>query len=823
MPLTAALTLALLLCETNPAPRLTVPPGFVVERVAGPPLVERPMMAGFDERGRLFVCDSSGFNLLKGTSDVLVNDPPHMIRLLKDTDGDGSFDQSSVFADKMTFPMGALWHDGALYVASPPNVWRLQEGEEPGIAAKRQVFVAKFDFGGNACDIHGPFLGPDGNIYWTNCQRQFAIPRREGGMLQGKAAGVFRIGPDGRHVEMLCAGGMDNPVEVAFTAEGEALATVDLLIGNPRPRADGIIHCVEGGVFPYAKLDRGFPLTGDVLPPMIDLGWVAPAGLMRYRDDAFGAEYKDNLFSAQFNTRRVVRHVIERHGATFRGRTEDFLVSDDPDFHPTDVIQDADGSLLVIDTGGWFLRGCPTSQIAKPEIQGAIYRVRRANAPVVADPRGLSVRWEALTIPDLVALLDDPRWVVRDRAVGSLGRPGAESTGSLEEVVRNGSSLRSRRNAVWALTRHESRAAGAAVRAALSDPSDSVRLSAVTSVGLRRDAKAAARLKQLALMDEMPAIRREAATALGRIGQADTVPLLLESLRSAESPPSSKSPNSESPRRGDDRFLEHARIYALIRIGDPAATRAGLGDPDPRVRRAALLALDQMEHGDLTREQVVPLLESPDADLQRTALTIATAHPEWADAVASLLQRWLSEPSLPDNNRPILQSALVALSRQPAIQAVVDAALGDEATPLPARSLLLETIAQASVWNLPPTWVTTIRNILERSDSNERLVRQAVATAQASTELSSVLAGGNPAQGRTIFFGTTASCAACHSVAGQGANIGPDLSKIGAIRTPRDLLESIVFPSASIVRSYESFRVVTSNGRVHKPRRTPSR
>src|SRR5262249_46902724 len=43
------------------APPFSVPPGFVIERVAGPPLVERPMMAGFDDRGRLFVCDSSGF------------------------------------------------------------------------------------------------------------------------------------------------------------------------------------------------------------------------------------------------------------------------------------------------------------------------------------------------------------------------------------------------------------------------------------------------------------------------------------------------------------------------------------------------------------------------------------------------------------------------------------------------------------------------------------------------------------------------------------------------------------------------------------------
>src|SRR5262245_20317389 len=173
-----SLALALLVGEAKPSPQLTVPPGFVVERVAGPPLVERPMMAGFDDSGRLFVCDSSGFNLLQGTSEVLVKNPPHMIRLLEDTHGDGRFDKSTVFADKMTFPMGALWHDGALYTASAPSLWRLEDAEGRGKATCRQEFVAKFDFGGNSCDIHGPFLGPDGRIYWANCQRAFAIPRQ---------------------------------------------------------------------------------------------------------------------------------------------------------------------------------------------------------------------------------------------------------------------------------------------------------------------------------------------------------------------------------------------------------------------------------------------------------------------------------------------------------------------------------------------------------------------------------------------------------------------------------------------------------------------
>ena len=40
------------------------------------------------------------------------------------------------------------------------------------------------------------------------------------------------------------------------------------------------------------------------------------------------------------------------------------------------MFEDADGSLLVIDTGGWFRIGCPTSQIAKPDVLGGIYRIR---------------------------------------------------------------------------------------------------------------------------------------------------------------------------------------------------------------------------------------------------------------------------------------------------------------------------------------------------------------------------------------------------------------------------------------------------------------
>ena len=73
---------------------------------------------------------------------------------------------------------------------------------------------------------------------------------------------------------------------------------------------------------------------------------------------------------------------------------------------------------------------------------------------------------------------------------------------------------------------------------------------------------------------------------------------------------------------------------------------------------------------------------------------------------------------------------------------------------------------------------------------------------------------GDPVRGREVFFSEKAKCATCHRVGSQGGNIGPDLTTIGANRSARDLLESILFPSATLVRQYEPYVVALDDGRV---------
>lgn len=81
-------------------------------------------------------------------------------------------------------------------------------------------------------------------------------------------------------------------------------------------------------------------------------------------------------------------------------------------------------------------------------------------------------------------------------------------------------------------------------------------------------------------------------------------------------------------------------------------------------------------------------------------------------------------------------------------------------------------------------------------------------------ELASRVAEGDPARGRAVFNGPKAACNTCHTIGYLGGRSGPDMTRIGSTRSERDLLESILYPSSSFVRSYEPVEVVTRDGRV---------
>ena len=70
---------------------------------------------------------------------------------------------------------------------------------------------------------------------------------------------------------------------------------------------------------------------------------------------------------------------------------------------------------------------------------------------------------------------------------------------------------------------------------------------------------------------------------------------------------------------------------------------------------------------------------------------------------------------------------------------------------------------------------------------------------------------GDAARGRAIFDGKGA-CAGCHSIAGAGSGVGPDLTRIGALRGALELERSLVEPAADVQAANRFYRVVTRDG-----------
>lgn len=936
----------------------TLPPGFTITLAAKAPLVDRPIVADFDEQGRLYVADSSGSN--EPVAKQLKN-PTHRIVRLEDTDGDGAFDKSVVFADKMMFPEGAMWRDGSLYVAAPPSIWKLTDTDGDGVADKREEWFKGLTLTGCANDLHGPYNGPDGWVYWAKgafAKQEHSRPGKS--PFVTRAAHIFRARPDGTGVEPVMTGGMDNPVDVVFTPGGERVFTTTFFQHPGGGLRDGLVHAVYGGV--YGK-DHGpvyeHPWTGPALMPVLThMGPAAPAGLASYESRVFGPEYEDNLFAAQFNLRKVSRHALAPSGATFTSKDSDFVVSANHDFHPTDVLEDADGSLLVIDTGGWYKLCCPSSQLVKADVLGAIYRVRKNGAAKVADPRGRKLAWDKAAAADLVSRLDDARPAVRWRAVAALAARGA--VGDLEKAIASGASAARRRNAVWAATRIDGRAARAAVRKALADRDGSVRQAALHSVALHRDADGRPALLE-ALRDKSPAHRRAAAEALGRLGDSRAVAALLKAVAEPA-----------------DRVLEHSLIYAMIEIAHVEETRKGLEDDTARVRRAAMIALDQMPRGDVKAAEVIKELSSTDAALREAAWWVAGRRPAWgadlaghfraalagaaalkagerdelagrlarftaAEAIRDLLAERLSAEKAGKDEKVIalraaaasrhravskpwaaaLQGALagsdkeliaeaLAAARQLNLNEAAAAGLlkqlralaGDEKKPAELRvaaaaSLPGSPALDAPLFALLCRCAGKDRPLAERGPAAGVLARAALTESQL-LDLADVLKAAGPMEleallepfakakgekvglralaavraaparaglhvdrlrarfakypesvrkeaaslaaaldadlaerqkqiealvgeakkgdvrrGQAVFNSAKAACASCHAIGYVGGKIGPDLTRIGNIRDERDLLESILFPSASLVRSYESVQVTTKQGVVH--------
>jgi len=839
----------------------TLPDGYSLIMAAAAPLVTHPIMGCVDDRGRLFVGDAVGVNWNK---DQLEKNPPNRILLLEDDDGDGRYDNSTVFADKMTFPQGAAWLNGSLYVCSPPGLWKLTDEDNDGVADQREMIVGGFDYTGNAADVHGPKVHPNGRLYWCHGRKGHKVINKEGEIIhEGKASGIWSCKPDGSDVQWHALGCADNPTGLAFTPQGDIIGTCNLYYSNPR--GDTLMHWLYGGVYERAdqmQVIANERRTLETMPVIHNFGHVAVSGC------AFGPSEEGaalNLYVTHFNTQRLVRVELTPNGPTFKATENEFLKIQDLDVHLTDVIEDRDGSLLVLNTGGWFRIGCPSSLMAKPDMLGSIYRIRQDKAmakPVLTTVLDWKPDWQLSEIRDIRRQLqsDHPRALLHAlSALAQRKKHERELSADLmkllalpQEPVLEHALLNAAVESQW-ISLDEVRAAKEPVllRRLLLIVERQPEDSAKTNLNMGIAAK------HLDSSDE--ALARTALGIVTRHPDADEW----------------VAPNLQKWLGDKDLSLRRLRVlegFCMALIGKPETQKiitGMLAHSSMEVQGAALRILSG---------QTIPLIDpawlpylDPETDRHqgRISLLLAVlkrlkAHPydgklqKIADDVRQPLSVRLKALDamkgykITDSAVAFLQSVLTAADSSSAAR--IQAATMLAAAPLQAAQMqslahALATVGPVEIKELLSLARKTKDADLARAMAIELAKNPALISQQESlyrTAFSShppeifetlllpahrqaekmmdvkkrqlgpltekVVVSGRPSEGKKHFELGKGTCIACHKIGSIGRALGPDLSKIGSIRTERDLLESILFPSNTLARDYEAHVIETRDG-----------
>lgn len=718
--------------------------GWGLEKIASTDLVKWPIAATWDPSGNLIIAESAG---VKQSVQEQLQTLPHRVIRLIDENRDGTFDKRQVVAERLAFPEGVLCVGNDVLVSAPPQIWRLIDSDGDGVCEGREVWHDGNTLTGCANDLHGPFIGPEGWIYW--CKAAFAeqsFPIVGPFPAKSTASHLYRKQIAAPKSDRIMTGGMDNLVDITFDDLGDKFFVSTFLHHPGNGLRDGIGHAVYGAVFgkDHAVL-RGHPRTGPLMKPLVELGPAAPAGILAVTDHWHDENApflrgltpavrpsnststldgsQTTLIAAQFNLQRVSMHRLTRAGASYRSKNSDLLICDQLDFHPVDVLQDVDGSLIVIDTGGWYDLCCPSSGTEERVAPGGIYRLRHISSQInytdVASQVHRSVRegrWrELLQHPQRrVREFGTERWLDAgfDSSINSVDHSELRWLHDLIDDAKQSTAIRA--SAFWALAKwierqgYTERAPGFIVRL-LADESHPLCESALHLVSTYRWPEVAPRLRELVRNLSNPMICRLAAECLGRIGDSQSVPSLLEAWALAE-----HSRASIEQKEPHDRMLEHSILFALLEIvkgedSDGAASRALVSvmnesASSPSAHFAALHVLGELGKIDRSlAKRLLEYLDSPHTPLARAAEETLATNRDFLIAYLEQLSAQ-SEKQLEQSKLQITRVLTRAYTDPALVDWVKQRVLVDPPTEGWRIDLFLGLLQQFRNQTLPDTW-----------------------------------------------------------------------------------------------------------------------
>ena len=359
-----------------------IKPGFTLQLAAAEPLVLDPIEICFDENGRMFVVEMRDYSEMRDVQ-------PHLgrIRLVSDANGDGVFDQATVYAEDLPWPTGVCCYDGGIFVAASPDIIYFKDTDGDGKADIRKVVFTGFGAGkGDKLNVqalvNGLRWGMDNRIHGQTSSnggvlkrpeapdaaafdlrgRDFSFDPRQLDLRTETGGGQYGMCFDNHGRKFVCSNSHHIQTFMYDAEYGERNpyynmppAIVDIPVDGPA--AEVYRTSPEEG---WRVIRTKWRVTG-VVQGLIEGGgrssgyFTSATGITIYRGDAFPEDFIGDAFIADVGSNLIHRKKVRPDGvALIAERPADeqkveFLTSTDLWFRPVQLANAPDGCLYVCD------------------------------------------------------------------------------------------------------------------------------------------------------------------------------------------------------------------------------------------------------------------------------------------------------------------------------------------------------------------------------------------------------------------------------------------------------------------------------------------